>query len=64
MAKVEGGLVDYRGGCWDCNPEGLCVWAARNVMGVAAQHSDRYGHRTWVELGSSFVLTPTKGGGA
>lgn len=54
MANVKGGLVDYRGGCHECGKS----WASRNVMGVAAQHADRYGHQTWVELGSAFEITP------
>ena len=54
MASVKGGLVDYRGGCRDCGAS----WASRNVMGIAVQHADRYSHQVWVELGSSFEITP------
>ena len=56
MANVNGGLVDYRGGCRDCD----ATWHSRNVMGLAAQHADKYGHQAWVELGSSFEVTPGK----
>lgn len=40
----------YCGGCFDCwGSEGK--WFRGNAQGLAVQHHDRTGHRTWVDIG-------------
>ena len=53
MANVEGGLVHVLAGC------SVCDWSAgaKNGMGLAAQHTNRTGHETWVETGHAYKLT-------
>jgi hypothetical protein len=36
-------------GCFDCWGSEI-RWEGPNAQGVAAQHHDKYGHRTWVEV--------------
>lgn len=52
--EKKGGLVHYHGGCHDCDAE----WGSCNVVGLAAQHAMRYGHKTWAETGHSYGFEP------
>lgn len=40
---------DVRAGCFDCHG-GEPMWTAKNAQGLAAQHHDRTGHTTWVDV--------------
>lgn len=37
-----------RSGCYTCHGS-AAYWLGRNAVGVAVQHHDRTGHRTWCE---------------
>ena len=54
MLPTSKGLVHYHGGCEDCPAN----WGTRNVIGLAAQHAEKYGHTTWAETGYSYRWQP------
>ena len=53
MATVSGVLVHYHGWCEECGK----MWSSRNVMGIAVQHTNKYGHATYVETGHAYKIT-------
>lgn len=55
MLPTTKGLVYYQGGCNDCD----AYWASANVIGLAAQHAERYGHETWAEMGYAYRWSPS-----
>ena len=38
-----------QGGCYTCHG-GDAVWFQNNAQGLAAQHHDKTGHPTWVDI--------------
>ena len=51
----DGGMTHAQGVCFTCDK----LWFTKNVMGLTAQHANRYGHECWVETCNSYYNRPT-----
>jgi hypothetical protein len=49
------------GGCYTCHGD-EAKWFSRNTQGLAAQHHDKTGHPTWVDIALSIQYGGMKDG--
>ncbi|WP_049900099.1 hypothetical protein [Natrinema altunense] len=58
MKPDQSGVIAVNYGCHDCEFGG----EARNGVGLAAQHAEKYGHSTWAEQITSMEWNVRSGG--
>ena len=54
MSNVIRSFIHHYGTCQDCGKS----FGAANVLGLAAQHADKYGHHVYVETGHAYMVAP------